>query len=235
MKTFLLDDIVIKIYKSALAKKITISIRPYRGVRITIPRYTSYSEAEKFAHQKREWIAENLKKINEYENHRVLTPPSGYVTRQHQLIIEPKAIAGVIVRVRQGTIRVKYNPELALESKAVRAAVNKGIQIALRKEANEHLPPRLSELAEKHRLPFAKVAIKNMKSRWGSCSGRNNINLTIHLMTLPDQLIDYVLLHELAHTIVKNHSKKYWEMLERICPNSKQLDKELKSHRIMAL
>lgn len=235
MKTFPLDDVEIKIYKSALARKITISIRPHRGVRITIPRYATYSEAERFALHKRDWIAANLKKVNEFTNQTERNPVSGFVTKKHQLILLPSTITGVRVRVQQGTILVKYNPELTQESKEVRASVKKGIELALKKEAVEYLPHRLGELAKKNGLLYNNVAIKNMKSRWGSCTGRNNINLTIHLMRLPDHLIDYVLLHELAHTIVKNHSKKYWETLEKICHDSKQIDKDLKSHRIMAL
>ena len=235
MKVFLLDEVEIKIYKSTLARKITISIRPHRGVRITIPKYASYSEAERFARHKREWIAANLKKVNEFVNQSERNPTSGFVTKEHQLILEPGAMHGVKVRVQKGAILVKYNTELTQDSKEVRAAVTKGILIALKKEGAEYLPARLSELARKCNLSYNNVAIKNMKSRWGSCTGRNNINLTIHLMRLPDHLIDYVLLHELAHTIVKNHSKKYWELLENICVGSKKMDKELKSHKIMSL
>lgn len=235
MKTFLLDDVEIKIYKSSLARKITISIRPHRGVRITIPRYATYLEAEGFALRKRDWIAANLKKVTDLANQAERNPVSGFVTKKHQLILEPKSTTGIKVRIQKGTILVKYNSELAQHSKEVRAAVNKGILLALKKEAVEYLPERLSELAKKCGLSYNNISIKNMKSRWGSCTGRNNINLTIHLMRLPDHLIDYVLLHELAHTIVKNHSKKYWETLERICADSKQMDKELKPHKIMSL
>ena len=173
--------------------------------------------------------------MNEFFNQSERNPVSGFVTKNHQLMLEPKATSGVKVRVQKGTILVKYNSELTQDSKEVRVAVKKGILLALKKEAVEYLPNRLSELAKKNGLLYNNIAIKNMKSRWGSCTGRNNINLTIHLMRLPDHLIDYILLHELAHTIVKNHSKKYWVTLENICPNSKQMDKELKSHRIMAL
>ncbi|MDP2038391.1 MAG: DUF45 domain-containing protein, partial [Ignavibacteria bacterium] len=108
MKTFLLDDVEIKIYKSSLARKITISIRPHRGARITIPRYASYLEAERFAFLKREWIADNLKKVNDLSNQTERNPVSGFVTKKHQLILEPKETSGVKVRVQKGTILVKY-------------------------------------------------------------------------------------------------------------------------------
>ena len=105
-------------------------------------------------------------------------------------------------------------------------------QAAWRKEAKKRLPVRLRELSVKFDLPYNKVIIKNNRSRWGSCSDRNNINLSLYLMRLPDQLIDYVLLHELVHTVHKNHSKKFWRHLEKLQPDAKSLDRELKGYRI---
>ena len=87
------------------------------------------------------------------------------------------------------------------------------------------------ELAEKHNFKYKKVAIKNAKTRWGSCSYVNNINLSLHLMRLPDYLIDYVILHELVHTKIKNHSKDFWHFLDYVSGNAKKLDKELKDYR----
>lgn len=228
MKIFLLDDVEIKIYKSHLAKKITISIRPTGTIRVTIPRYVSYLEAERFAQQKRDWIFTNLTKIEERESKLLQVN----FTKRHQLIFESKPIFGIKVQVRNGIIKVSHNSELDQNSLEVREAVKKGILNALRKEAKEYLPPRLYELAVEHNLSYKRVSLKVMKTRWGSCSPSNNINLNIHLMQLPDHLIDYVLKHELIHTLKKNHSHAYWEELEKICPNSKALDRELKSYRI---
>jgi predicted metal-dependent hydrolase len=107
-----------------------------------------------------------------------------------------------------------------------------GIQAAWRKEAKKYLPERLSELSRKHLLPFNRVIIKNNKSRWGSCSQKNNINLSLHLMRLPEHLIDYILAHELVHTVHKNHSRKFWKDLERVYPDARQAERELKEYRI---
>ena len=70
------------------------------------------------------------------------------------------------------------------------------------------------------------------KTRWGSCSFKNNINLSLHLMRLREELIDYVILHELVHTKVKNHSREFWTTLDIYCPKSKSLDKELKKYSL---
>jgi hypothetical protein len=174
-----------------------------------------------------------LKKLKDKYDHSKPYPSSGFVTQKHKLTLLPDEKHGTSVRVGNGLISVKYNFQLEQTSEEVKRAVSKGILTALRKEANDYLPVRLRELAILHGLHFSKLSIKNMRSRWGSCSGVNNINLTIHLMTLPERLIDYILLHELAHTKVKNHSKKYWMTLLNICPDAKHLDKELKSYKIM--
>ncbi len=235
MKIFLLDDVEIRIYKSHLAKKIILSIRSGRGVRVTIPRYATYLEAERFAIIKKEWILETLKKMSDKMEASHHLPSSGFVTKHHELVLLPHNKSTNIVKIKEGKILVKYDSSLKSDSKEFRSLIQKGINKALKKEAEDYLPERLKQLSISFRLPFNAVAVKNMKSRWGSCTGRNNINLTIHLMRLPEQLIDYVLMHELVHTIVKNHSRKYWQTLESYCGNAKVLDKELKKFRIMSL
>ncbi|MDA9818199.1 M48 family metallopeptidase [Flavobacteriaceae bacterium] len=87
-------------------------------------------------------------------------------------------------------------------------------------------------LAKEHNFRTGKITIRNQKTLWGSCSGKNNISLNINLSFLKQELIDYVILHELTHIKNKNHSKKFWQDLENICPNSKILDKELKGFRL---
>jgi predicted metal-dependent hydrolase len=99
-----------------------------------------------------------------------------------------------------------------------------------RDEAAKILPMRIRELSRIHKLPFFKLSLRNNVSRWGSCSSENNINLNIHLMRLPDYLIDYVLLHELTHTIIKDHSRKFWDYLSKICPNLDKCRREMKNY-----
>lgn len=235
MKIIFLDDFEISIYKSHLAKKITISIRPAGLVRVTIPKYVSYLEAERFARQKKEWIISNLQTIRERSNQVVLPQNYSYLTKNHKLVLTPQKKSGVYVRVQNGIISVKYDSTINENSIEIKKSINKGVQVALKKEATEYLPKRLEELSKDFNIIYFGVSIKSMKTRWGSCTGRNKINLNSHLMTLPNHLIDYVLLHELAHVKVKNHSKSFWNLLESICPNSKKYDKELKSFKILGI
>jgi hypothetical protein len=101
-----------------------------------------------------------------------------------------------------------------------------------RKEAKDHLPLRVEALAAKHNFTYKNVAIKNSKTRWGSCSFDNNINLSLHLMRLPDHLVDYVILHELVHTKIKNHSSDFWQLLDIVSGDAKKLDREVKGYSI---
>jgi predicted metal-dependent hydrolase len=86
-------------------------------------------------------------------------------------------------------------------------------------------------MAAKHRFAFKAVYIKNLKSKWGSCSSQGNINLNLHLMRLPDHLIDYIILHELCHTRQMNHGPEFWKLLNTITGGkAQQLDKEMKNY-----
>ena len=92
---------------------------------------------------------------------------------------------------------------------------------------------RLEEMARAHHLPYSRVSIKNQKTKWGSCSSKNNINLNINLVRLPDQLRDYVILHELVHTRFKNHSREFWAELNRVVGgDAKGLAKKLRAFRL---
>jgi len=101
-----------------------------------------------------------------------------------------------------------------------------------RKEAQNYLPQRVKELSQEYSFEYKQIKIKNLKRRWGSCSSKNNLNFNLHLMRLPRELIDYVILHELVHTVEKNHGKKFWDLLEKVLPKALFLDKKLKKYKI---
>ena len=98
-------------------------------------------------------------------------------------------------------------------------------------EAKVILSKRVEELAQRHGFRYNKVSVKRMSSRWGSCSAKGNINLNIKLLKLPDHLRDYVILHELVHTIHKNHGALFWKTLSDVCDSgdAKTLQRKLTS------
>jgi hypothetical protein len=92
---------------------------------------------------------------------------------------------------------------------------------------------RLDNLSKKYNLPYNRASFRCQKTRWGSCSGKDNISLNINIAFLPEELQDYVILHELVHTKIKNHGRKFWAELGKYTQSpAKELSKELKKYRI---
>jgi predicted metal-dependent hydrolase len=131
--------------------------------------------------------------------------------------------------------RVFFNPftglYYVLRRKPRRAPVTPEVE-QLRAQAKASLPPRLKELADEHGFTYNRVTIKNNISNWGSCSVRGNINLNLRLVTLPQPLQDYVMLHELCHLKEMNHGPKFHALLESLCPNHRTLEKELRQYKL---
>ena len=111
--------------------------------------------------------------------------------------------------------------------------LRKAVTTAITRRAKAFLPVRLKQLATEKGFTYNNCTIRNVHSRWGSCSTRGNISLSIYLMLLPDKLMDYVLLHELCHTVEMNHSEKFWALMDRtVAPaKAKDLRKMLKAHK----
>jgi len=165
--------------RSNRAKHMSLSIRPFRGARVAVPRGVSFVAAEKFAHTKTSWIKKHLETMT-------------FIEKQAEVLKESHPI-------------------------------DKG-------KARKHLVERLDELCKRNGFKYNRVFVKNQKTRWGSCSDKNNINLNVNLVQLPDELIDYVILHELVHTRVKNHSILFWEELSKFVGDPKSIDKKLREY-----
>ncbi|MGD2029905.1 MAG: SprT family zinc-dependent metalloprotease [Desulfobacterales bacterium] len=104
-----------------------------------------------------------------------------------------------------------------------------------RGEARKKLVHRLNVLCNQYGFRYNKVAIRNQKTRWGSCSSKNNINLNMKLVRLPDEMIDYVLLHELVHTRIKNHTKAFWTELNKFVGDAKKMSKKMNEYKVFLM
>jgi predicted metal-dependent hydrolase len=101
-------------------------------------------------------------------------------------------------------------------------------------QAPRLLVDRLRELAARHGFQYNRVSVKNQRTLWGSCSHRNNINLNINLLRLPEELRDYVILHELVHTRHKHHGRTFWRELDCFVGDAKSLQRQLRQFRLNA-
>jgi predicted metal-dependent hydrolase len=99
-------------------------------------------------------------------------------------------------------------------------------------KAEEYIIRRAALMAWHHGFTYNKITIRSQKTLWGSCSPNNNISLNIRLYLLPEKLVDYVILHELVHIKIKNHSKKFWQELDKYVGDAKALDRQLRKHNM---
>lgn len=100
----------------------------------------------------------------------------------------------------------------------------------LKKQAKEVFSERTELIAKAMGVTYESVGVSSAKKRWGSCSGNNKIRYTYHLVFAPIPVIDYVVIHELSHTVHKNHGKGFWNQVAKICPDWKVKRKWLKDH-----
>ena len=102
----------------------------------------------------------------------------------------------------------------------------------LRRKAQFVLPVQLAKLAALHGFKYANVKIRKSRSRWGSCSSKGTINLSFYLLLIPEHLIDYVLLHELCHTVQMNHSSAFWDLMNKCTQNKAfELRREIRKYQ----
>lgn len=220
----------IKVRRSANIKYLRIRMAPGRGVWVSVPFGVSRKQVEKFLLENREWIAGNQKNMQVYEQ------DTGVGLK-----------IGAEIRTKLHTLKItetddlkpsyKINGEdiiLAVPKKVVFSKIEKIVQQFLLEiyalEARQYLPGRVKHYADKHRFIYGRLSFRNNVSNWGSCSFENNISLNIKLMKLPDEIIDYVILHELCHTVEKNHSASFWKLVATVCPDYAALRARLRKY-----
>ena len=236
-KTFEFEEIgAVLLRKNPRARNLTIRIKPRTGVQVTVPNGMSFRSAADFVEKKREWILRHLEELRIQQKQRKVfydgTQPLN--TRYHDFDVTTTSENRFYVLFEQEKAIAYYPEQLHLDDRVVQSFIKTAYIETLRREAKIYLPNRLATLATKHGFKYNKVFIKNHRSRWGSCSEKNNINLNLHLMRLPDVLIDYVLLHELVHTEIKNHSPAFWARVDAVCEGSvSRLRKAIRKYKIV--
>ena len=231
-KIIILEDIgEISLKRDRRFKRLSIRMAPNKGIWINVPYGISFDEGIEFARENKNWIQQSKRKKEQKEGQQTtFTPSSEFKTKYHRLRIVPRQINNFSARLSDGVLEVNYPQNMVVENDQLQRFIKDSVIETLKREANYYLPRRVAELAQKHGFSYRSVKVKNTKSRWGSCSHDNNINLNLHLIRLPEELSDMVILHELCHTKVKNHSAEFWNLLGQYCPNLNKKKSELKNY-----
>lgn len=216
--------------KSSRAKKLRITVKPFDGVIITIPESISFKKAQTFAEANADWIKKQKAKMKELEAERTYDFDAEFQTKFTTIKIISTSKEQPFLKQQKEELILAIPETADIKSKAWQELIKTQIEEQLRREAKAYLLPRTQQIAKEKGIEINKVNTRKAKTRWGSCSGKNNISLSIYLMTLPDELIDYVIYHELAHVKEKNHSAAFWAHLEDLLPGAKLLDKQLRDY-----
>ena len=149
-----------------------------------------------------------------------------------RLKLETSPLKNFTVSMRDETVVIACPAHADFTTERAQTLVKNAVMRAMRKKAEEYLPPLVQYWSSLFDLPYNKVTISKARSRWGSCSSKRDISLSFYLMLLPAHLMDYVILHELAHTREMNHGPKFWELLNQLTDGKAlALRKELRMHR----
>ncbi len=215
---------IITIRRSVKATQIRIRVAPDGKLRASLPLYTPLFLVKRLIKTSRPKLRELLSHHQgdtTYENGML-------IGKSHTLIIRVRPDSKPLTTRHGQQIIATIPEESALRHSATTRIIRDAIIDALRTEAKSYLPKRLLYLAKQHGFSYSKVRFSHTSSRWGSCSSNGTISLNIALMKLPHELITYVLIHELSHTVEMNHSKEFWQLVAQADPHYKQHRAQLK-------
>ncbi|HEY8118210.1 MAG TPA: SprT family zinc-dependent metalloprotease [Methylophilaceae bacterium] len=195
------------------------------GLIVHAPKRISHSELEYLLLTKSDWIRKKLEARQENA-----VAPIQWQDGTSLLLLGNDIILNIKPDARNRA--VEYQPgilQVALTTPEDEAAIAHKVLQWYRKQALVDFGRRLEILSAKLGVPTPPLFLSNARSRWGSCNSRGEVRLNWRLLQAPPHIINYVICHELAHLKEMNHSAKFWAVVERICPDYKRAEKEMKT------
>lgn len=203
------------------SRSIRIAVSQSGEVRLSLPYKVSTQDGLNFLNDKKAWIAK-------HKTDQLYLEDGARIGIAHTLRIQASSNTKTTTKITGTEIAVQMPEDTMADD--VQKKLEQIAKKFLKKEADQLLPIKLNNMAAKSGYKVRSITVKQLQSRWGSCSATNDIVLNIYLMQLPWDLIDYVLYHELAHTVHHNHSDNFWIELQKNVPNFKNLRKSLKKY-----
>lgn len=207
---------------SRRAKRISIRFSQAKGLEVVYPAGPKLPTPETLLREREAWVLSTLAKFRKALQQ---LPAREYQAGETFLILgvahtlrlmRDPGTQRIQVSKGDGTLDVLLPGSIeAHAADSIRAAVI----AAYRHWAKEYLPGRVLALAKRYGFFYQKISIKHQKTRWGSCSAKGNINLNLRLMMAPAAAVDYVIMHELCHTLELHHGPAFWALVEAHCPD----------------
>lgn len=218
----------IKLVKNIRAKRITVRFRNGQYL-LSYPPYLTLSVIKSSIQQMKPGLLLLKEKSPQKQ---LITPLSSFSTFSFKLEIDENSLTHYYSRLKDGILYITYPQGTDYTSVEAQAEFRNHIEKAMRYDAKRLLPLKVDLLAKKYGFIFDGVKINKSQSRWGSCSSRKAINLSYYCMLLPEYLADFVILHELCHTVEMNHGERFWSLLDKVSDGrARILTKELKTYK----
>jgi predicted metal-dependent hydrolase len=207
-------------------KNIRLSINAAGQVRVGLPAWTPYEAGVVFVKKNKRWIKQQL-----LVHGQTTLSDGDLIGKHHHLVFINHPAKNGLAEVQVSSDKITLKTELDPANPTVQKQLLQACEKTLKQEAQMLLPTRMLFISQKHDLPYRNLKIRKMTTRWGSCSSQKNITLSYFLIQLPWKLIDYVILHELAHTLYPNHSRDFWQFMAERVPNLRDVKIQIKSYR----
>lgn len=215
----------VTIRRSALSQKVKLKLGDDGKIVISIPKLAPLFLAKTLLAQSRGQLRAALTK-NAQQN-RTYYNDGDIIGKLHRL----KIIDGNDLSCRSKGNELWLTAPQGICHQQLQAFVKPYVKKSMQRQAKIYLPPRIQNIAAQNNFFYERLRFSSATSRWGSCTSTKTISLNIWLMKLPDEIIDYVIVHELCHTVHMNHSADFWALVESIVPSYKLYRKILKQHQ----
>lgn len=210
-------------------KNFNIYVLPDGIVKVSMPQGSTYKDARKAViNLKGRIIQKKEKQKNLKSAFTVFDRDSKFNTRFHSLnIIAEEGNSRYFYWAKEKLIvNIPFNEDIKTEYN--QNFIRHAIETTWRREALTIIPEKTKNIALQYDFKISGISITKAKQRWGSCSSKNKLNFSLYLMRLPDELIDYIIMHELCHTVHRNHGEGFYKLLDELTEgNHKKLDKKL--------
>lgn len=213
--------------RSTRCRYLRINLVEGQAVEVVYPSRSSKKEALQFLQSKLEWVARHQGSLPSSHNRSPLLMPSSIcfpAIEQTWLVSTEAALGRKHYSIKQDDLQ--GHVVFSGPSDNFKELLNP-LRRWLKQQAALELQPLFVALSRQYQLPFESVSWRFQKTRWGSCSDKKRISLNVKLLFLSFTEVRYIMLHELCHTKVMSHDRKFWNLLERYCSQAKQMDREL--------
>ena len=212
------------------AEHLRIKITPAAEVIVVAPRHCPSFFIDLFVRQHQAWITETLEKVNGERAKRQARGASAPTGQQvgSELVHGRKVSVSIFgqtyvtqldaLRLHPVGCHIKDDLLIITPVQHTAASIQKALDTFLKSTATKYILPRLEQLAQKMSITFGTVTLREQRSRWGSCSASGNLNFNWRLVHAPPAVIDYVIVHELAHRTHMNHGAGFWALVAKYDP-----------------